>query len=86
MKQSKLLFTLASVLIVASMILGACATQAEEPADEGLAVGIVLPTKDEPRWIQDETRFKDALTEKGYAVEILFSQAILLKRSKTLRP
>ena len=26
-------------------------------------VGIVLPTKDEPRWIQDETRFKDAFTE-----------------------
>jgi putative multiple sugar transport system substrate-binding protein len=26
-----------------------------------LAVGIVLPTKDEPRWIQDETRFKEAL-------------------------
>ncbi len=71
MKKSRLLFTLASVLIVASMILGACAQQPEE---EGLAVGIVLPTKDEPRWIQDETRFKDALTEQGYAVEILFSQ------------
>ena len=39
-----------------------------------LAVGIVLPTKDEPRWIQDETRFKDALTAAGYNVEILFSQ------------
>ncbi len=50
-----------------------CAT-AEQSADEGLAVGIVLPTKDEPRWIQDETRFKDALTEQGYGVEILFSQ------------
>ena len=43
-------------------------------AEETLAVGIVLPTKDEPRWIQDETRFKDALTEAGYDVEILFSQ------------
>jgi putative multiple sugar transport system substrate-binding protein len=38
------------------------------------AVGIVLPTKDEPRWIQDETRFKDALTAAGYDVQILFSQ------------
>ena len=72
MKKMKLLLSLASVLIVASMILGACA---QKPAEEkGLAVGIVLPTKDEPRWIQDETRFKDALTEQGYAVEILFSQ------------
>lgn len=37
-------------------------------------IGIVLPTRDEPRWIQDETRFKDALEDTGYSVEILFSQ------------
>jgi putative multiple sugar transport system substrate-binding protein len=37
-------------------------------------VGIVLPTRDEPRWIQDETRFKDALGAAGYDVEILFSE------------
>ncbi len=42
--------------------------------EEGPAVGVVLPTKDEPRWIQDETRFSDALMEAGYSVEILFSQ------------
>ena len=50
--------------------------EAEEAMEEeeSLAVGIVLPTKDEPRWIQDETRFKDALTAAGYDVEILFSQ------------
>lgn len=39
-----------------------------------LAVGIVLPTKDEPRWIQDQTRFEEALNKAGYNVEILFSQ------------
>ncbi|MEI7645293.1 MAG: sugar-binding protein [Chloroflexales bacterium] len=44
------------------------------PTNSTLAVGIVLPTKDEPRWIQDETRFKEALTAAGYQVEILFSQ------------
>ncbi len=37
-------------------------------------VGIVLPTKDEPRWIQDEARFKDLLGTAGVPVEILFSQ------------
>jgi putative multiple sugar transport system substrate-binding protein len=37
-------------------------------------VGIVLPTKDEPRWIQDETRFADALKAAGYTSEILFTQ------------
>jgi putative multiple sugar transport system substrate-binding protein len=38
------------------------------------SVGIVLPTREEPRWIQDETRFRDALEAAGYDVEILFSQ------------
>ena len=50
------------------------AEEAEAPAGEALAVGIVLPTKDEPRWVQDEARFKDTLTKAGYDVEILFSQ------------
>jgi putative multiple sugar transport system substrate-binding protein len=39
-----------------------------------LAVGVVLPTKDEPRWIQDETRFNDAFKASGDSVQILFSQ------------
>jgi putative multiple sugar transport system substrate-binding protein len=47
----------------------------EAPATEdSLAVGIVLPTRDEPRWIQDEARFQEALNAAGYDVEILFSQ------------
>ncbi len=37
-------------------------------------VGIVLPTRDEPRWVQDETRFQEALAAAGYDVRILFSQ------------
>lgn len=37
-------------------------------------IGIVLPTKDEPRWVQDETRFIEALKDTDYSVEILFSQ------------
>ena len=39
-----------------------------------LAVGIVLPTKEEPRWIQDQARFRAAFKAAGYDVEILFSQ------------
>lgn len=38
------------------------------------AVGVVLPTKDEPRWIQDMTHFQEAFEAAGYEVEILFSQ------------
>ena len=73
----KTLYGLTAILVIVMMLLSACggtqATATEAPGQE-LAVGIVLPTKDEPRWIQDEARFKEALTAQGYDVEILFSQ------------
>jgi len=48
----------------------------EEPAVEiSGSVGVVLPTKEEPRWIQDEARFNDAFDAAGYDVEILFSES-----------
>lgn len=86
------------LLIVIAMLLGlaACqpsgttptpaATEEVSPPEEGstLTVGIVLPTKDEPRWIQDETRFKEALTAAGYDVEILFSQGDSAKEKENV--
>nr|MBU1328841.1 sugar-binding protein [Candidatus Omnitrophota bacterium] len=47
-------------------------------------VGIVLPTKDEPRWIQDETRFNDALVAAGYDFEILFSEGSSAKEKENV--
>lgn len=41
---------------------------------QGVDVGIVLPTKDEPRWLQDEARFRDVIKATPYSVEVLFSQ------------
>jgi len=73
----KMWYSLAAVLMIATTILSACGgapAPTEEAAGQGLAVGIVLPTREEPRWIQDETRFKDALSKAGYDVEILFSE------------
>jgi len=90
MKPSKVLIALFAMVMIASFVLAGCATPtaapttetesqapteaAPAPEGEKVPVGIVLPTKDEPRWIQDETRFRDALTAAGYQVEILFSQ------------
>lgn len=49
-----------------------------------ISVGIVLPTKDEPRWVQDETRFTDALKSTDYKVEILFSQGDSAKEKQNV--
>ena len=49
----------------------------EEPAKKdksSVDIGIVLPTKEEPRWVQDESRFKEAIKNTDYNVDILFSQ------------
>jgi len=78
MSKKSPLHVLLAALFMAATVLSACGPAATtaaptQPATE-LAVGIVLPTKDEPRWIQDETRFKEALNAAGYQVEILFSQ------------
>lgn len=37
-------------------------------------VGIVLPTKDEPRWLQDQARFEQSLKTAGITAEVMFSQ------------
>jgi putative multiple sugar transport system substrate-binding protein len=75
------------VLIVAMLAVAGCPAPAATPAPAGEApaaeapaasggpqVGIILPTKDEPRWLQDEARFKELLATANVPVEILFSQ------------
>jgi len=52
----------------------AAAGETTKAAAGGLDVGVVLPTKDEPRWVQDEGRFTAALKEAGFSSEVLFSQ------------
>lgn len=43
-------------------------------AEGTVDVGIVLPTKDEPRWLQDQARFESVIADTDYSVEVLFSQ------------
>src|SRR5690554_3678663 len=72
----KKLLIILSVMFLSLLALTGCSTDGDDNGDGGYTVdvGIVLPTRDEPRWIQDETRFKDLLAETDYSVEILFSQ------------
>lgn len=60
--------------MLASMFTGCSAVPTGSNKKGKLDIGVVLPTKDEPRWVQDEARFKDALKDTDYSVEILFSQ------------
>lgn len=48
-------------------------SQTPAPASNPV-VGIVLPTQDEPRWVQDQKRFQNAFRAASYNVEIVFSQ------------
>ena len=66
------------VMIFATMI-AACSK-----SNNKVDVGIVLPTKDEPRWVQDEQRFKDALSGSKYTTEILFSQGSSAKEKENV--
>ncbi|ERJ13090.1 sugar ABC transporter substrate-binding protein [Haloplasma contractile] len=63
----KKLLSIITVFVVVAT-LAACQTA------EKVNIGIVLPTKEEPRWVQDEARFRAALEDTDYSVEILFSQ------------
>ena len=47
---------------------------ASSSADGDVQVGIVLPTKDEPRWLQDQKQFETILGDAGFTNQVLFSQ------------
>jgi len=66
------------LIMMVAMVGTACSSSGS------VSVGIVLPTKDEPRWVQDETRFKDALKGTDYSTEILFSQGSSAKEKENV--
>ncbi len=87
---------LLSLLLVMALLVtafAACA-KADEPAatgdkevvkeNKGTDIGIVLPTKEEPRWVQDEARFNEAIDATDYSVEVLFSQGDSAKEKQNV--
>lgn len=79
MKRKLKAITLLLVVIILSVIFAGCNNSSSK-----VSVGIVLPTKDEPRWVQDEQRFKDALKGTKYTTEILFSQGSSAKEKENV--
>ncbi|WP_458118593.1 sugar ABC transporter substrate-binding protein [Paenibacillus sp. Z6-24] len=74
------------VVMMLTVILSACNSSGNGSGSDGgaVSVGIVLPTKDETRWVQDEQRFKDALSSTKYSTEILFSQGSSAKEKENV--
>ncbi|MDN7242703.1 sugar ABC transporter substrate-binding protein [Planococcus sp. N028] len=85
-------FSFLLVLMAVTLVIAACGGGGETGSgSEGggggngqVDVGIILPTKDEPRWVQDEARFKEALGETDYSTEILFSQGSSAKEKENV--
>jgi putative multiple sugar transport system substrate-binding protein len=82
MKKSLKALTLALAAMLLAVVLAACNSESSSSGD--VSVGIVLPTKDEPRWVQDEARFKAALEDSEYTTEILFSQGSSAKEKENV--
>lgn len=76
------IFGLLMVLLV-GVVLAGCGNDSGGGKGQ-VDVGIVLPTKDEPRWVQDETRFKEAIKGTDYTTEILFSQGSSAKEKENV--
>lgn len=85
MKKRMKFTVLLLVAILIAGILAACNNSSSSGgSSKDVSVGIVLPTKDEPRWVQDEQRFKDALADSEYTTEILFSQGSSAKEKENV--
>ncbi|MGB2994233.1 MAG: sugar-binding protein [Paenisporosarcina sp.] len=76
--------TKAILLSIFLMMFTLIAAGCTEGGSSEVNVGIVLPTKDEPRWVQDEQRFKDAIADTKYTSEILFSQGSSAKEKENV--
>ncbi|MBB5181212.1 putative multiple sugar transport system substrate-binding protein [Planomicrobium koreense] len=82
-------FTLLLMVMIFALIAAGCNSGDSDSGSgsgsgSGVDVGIILPTKDEPRWVQDEQRFKDALADSDYSTEILFSQGSSAKEKENV--
>ncbi|MGM7683885.1 sugar ABC transporter substrate-binding protein [Cytobacillus sp. Hm23] len=73
----------AIVVMMLALVAVGCGS-ATTGSGNDVSIGIVLPTKDEPRWVQDEQRFKDALADSDYSTEILFSQGSSAKEKENV--
>lgn len=68
------MFSLLSVLMLASLILTACGGAAPAADDGQKLVGISMPTKTSTRWISDGESMVSAFEALGYATDLQFAE------------
>jgi len=73
MRKKIISITVVLVMIITSFSIAGCGSDSSDEVE----VGIVLPTKDESRWLQDAEQFEKQLKDAGFSNEVLFSQADL---------
>lgn len=74
MKKGKIVCLLLVVVMVVSMMSFTGCRKPESEAGGDIDVGIVLPTKDESRWLQDEDQFTKKFKEANIKHQVVFSQ------------
>ena len=83
--KTRLLSLMLTMGLGLSMLVGCGTTETASNSTQGggsssgsasgeIEVGIVLPTKDEPRWLQDQAQFEAILDDAGFTNQVLFSQ------------
>ena len=66
-----------ALLLACAMVfsLAACNNGNGGKKDGDLDIGIILPTKEEDRWLADEAKFLELIKANGYKADIMYSQA-----------
>jgi putative multiple sugar transport system substrate-binding protein len=65
-----------ALLLAVAMVFSLAACKDNDKKDDGkLEIGIILPTKEEDRWLADEAKFLELIKANGYKAEIMYSQA-----------
>ncbi|MDR0222598.1 MAG: sugar-binding protein [Oscillospiraceae bacterium] len=71
--KKKLSFFLAVVLTL-GFTAASTGCDGNSGSDSGsVNIGVVLPTREEPRWLQDEAKFMEVIGATDYTVEVMFS-------------